>query len=194
MIHDLSHKECYDGSQIKPLWALRTFDMLGDSIIVFRGDMRITQDEMIDVRDIVREKDLADILISGDDCLHFIVEMFDDQPANLKIAYHRLHLLTFIVQRKIEQLFTITLEKKGTDLYFQAKKLNVAIATSSNNSTKIHFGINLVSKGVPKYVAAIGLYDISTKIDLEKFARNIAEEFVSEVQAISDDVTKSRTR
>jgi len=155
--------------------------------------MKITQAEMIDVRDIVREKELAEILISGDDCLHFIIEMFDDQPANLKIAYHRLHLLTFIIQRKIEQLFTVSLEKNGTDLYFQGKKLNVAIATSSNNSTKIHCGINVVSKGVPKYVAAIGLHEISPKIDLEKFARSVAEEFVNEIHAISDDVTKSRT-
>ncbi len=167
--------------------------MLGDSIIVFRGSMKIAQTEMIDVRDIVREKNLAEILISGDDCIHFIIEMFDDQPANLKIAYHRLHLLAFIVQRKIEQLLAITLEKNGTDLYFQGKKLNVAIATSSNNSCKIHFGINIVSKGVPKYVAAVGLHDISPKIDLEKLARSIAEEFVNEVQAISDDVTKSKT-
>ena len=43
--------------------------------------MKIPQEEMIDVQDIIREKNLADILISGDDCIHYIIEMFDDQPA-----------------------------------------------------------------------------------------------------------------
>ncbi|MHA1211800.1 MAG: DUF366 family protein [Candidatus Heimdallarchaeota archaeon] len=193
IIEDFDKKTCYDGTQIKPLWALSTFDVSGDSLIIFRGSMNITQDEMIDVRDIVREKGLADILISGDDCIHFIIEMFDDQPANLKVAYHRLHLLSYIVQQQIENLLTIKLVKKGTDLYYKKKKLNVAIATSSNNSTKIHFGINIVSTGVPNYVKAVGLLDITSTIKLEALAKSIAEQFVEEITAIADDITKSRT-
>ncbi|MHA1243491.1 MAG: DUF366 family protein, partial [Candidatus Heimdallarchaeota archaeon] len=92
IFHDFANKERYDGTQIHPLWALDKFEVMGDTIVIFRGSMSIPKDEMIDVKDIVRERDLADILISGDDCIHFIIEMFDDQPANLKVAYHRLHL------------------------------------------------------------------------------------------------------
>ncbi len=155
--------------------------------------MKIPQEEMIDIQDIIREKDLAEILISGDDCIHFIIEMFDDQPANLKVAYHRLHLLAFIVQKIIEEEYKISLEKKGTDLYYKDKKLNVAIATSSNSSSKIHFGINIVSTGVPAYVKAVGLYDINEKINLEKLAERIGKEFIAEISAIDSDVLKSRT-
>ena len=193
IVQEFSKKMCYDGTQIRPLWALHDFGLSGDTIVVFRGSMKITQDEMIDVNDIVREKDLAEILISGDDCIHFIIEMFDDQPANLKVGYHRLHLLAFIVQRIIEQKMKITLVKKGTDLYYKKKKLNVAIATSSNNSTKIHFGLNIISSGVPEYVQAVGLHEIKSDLDLEALAKSIANEFISELEAINNDVTKSRT-
>jgi hypothetical protein len=192
-IEKFTNTFCYDGTQIAPLWALDKYGISGNSMIVFRGSMKVAQNEMIDVKDIVRERDLADILISGDDCIHFIVEMFDDQPANLKIAYHRLHIMAFIVQRIIENKLNIQLEKKGTDLFYKNKKLNVAIATSSNSSMKIHFGINITSKGVPKHVNAVGLKDIQDKIDFEKIAETIATEFVSEIEAISNDIIKTRT-
>ncbi|MHA1558010.1 MAG: DUF366 family protein [Candidatus Heimdallarchaeota archaeon] len=145
MFNEFSKKECYDGKQIYPLWALERYGISGDTFVIFRGSMRLEQQEMIDVKDIVREKDLAEILISGDDCIHFIIEMFDDQPANLKVTYHRLHLLAFITQRILEKELSIEIVKKGTDLYYNKKKINVGIATSSNNSTKIHFGLNVVS-------------------------------------------------
>ncbi|MHA1531617.1 MAG: DUF366 family protein [Candidatus Heimdallarchaeota archaeon] len=192
-MNDFTKKECYDGSQIKPLWALNKFSVSGSSIVIFRGSMKIPQEEMIDIQDIIREKDLAEILISGDDCIHFIIEMFDDQPANLKVAYHRLHLLAFIVQKIVKEEYKISLEKKGTDLYYKDKKLNVAIATSSNSSSKIHFGINIVSTGVPNYVNAVGLCDINEKINLKKLAERIGKEFISEISAIDNDVMKSRT-
>ena len=155
--------------------------------------MRLEIQEMIDVKDIVREKDLAEILISGDDCIHFIIEMFDDQPANLKVAYHRLHLLAFIAQRILEKELSITIDKQGTDLYYKKKKINVGIATSSNNSTKIHFGLNIVSTGVPNYVKAIGLQEIKKDVSLEAIAKLIAESFIAELKAIGDDIVKSRT-
>ncbi|MBY8992996.1 MAG: DUF366 family protein [Candidatus Heimdallarchaeota archaeon] len=193
IMNDFSKKECYDGSQIKPLWALNKYGVSGSTVVIFRGSMKIPQEEMIDIQDIIREKDLAEILISGDDCIHFIIEMFDDQPANLKVAYHRLHLLAFIIQKIIEEEYKISLEKKGTDLYYKDKKLNVAIATSSNSSSKIHFGINIISTGVPVYVNAVGLYDINEKINLEKLAERIGKEFIAEISAINSDVMKSRT-
>ncbi|MBD3192214.1 MAG: DUF366 family protein [Candidatus Heimdallarchaeota archaeon] len=190
---DFSNRESYTGKQIHPLWALDNLGIAGDSFVIFRGSMNISREEMIDVRDIVRERTMADILIAGDDCLHFIIEMFDDQPANLKIAYHRLHLLAFIVQRFLEQELQIALEKKGTDLYYQGQKINVAIATCSNNSAKIHFGLNVVSTGVPAHVKAIGLKEINRDIVLENLALTIAKTFITELEAIKDDLTKSRT-
>ncbi|MGC9779974.1 MAG: DUF366 family protein [Candidatus Heimdallarchaeota archaeon] len=193
IVSDFAKKECYDGTQIRPLWALSKFEVSGSSMVIFRGSMKVPKEEMIDIKDITREKDLADILISGDDCIHFIIEMFDDQPSNLKVAYHRLHLLAFIVQRIVEKEFNINLEKKGTDLYHKERKLNVAIATSSNSSSKIHFGLNIVSSGVPEYVKAIGLKDLNKDVDLESLTRRIGESFITEINDINQDITKSKT-
>lgn len=193
IFHDFSNKENYDGTQIHPLWALDKFEVMGDTLVIFRGSMSIPKEEMIDVKDIVRERELAEILISGDDCIHFIIEMFDDQPANLKVAYHRLHLLSFIAKRIIEKELKISIKKIGTDLYYKERKLNVGIATCSNNSSKIHFGLNIVSTGVPDYVKAIGLQDIAKNIKLEELAMKIADDFKFEIEAINEDVVKSRT-
>ena len=172
---------------------MKKYNIQGDSLVIFRGSMKVPKEEMIDLKDIIREEKLAEILISGDDCIHFIIEFFDDQPANLKIAYHRLHLFAYIAKILIEETFSIQLAKKGTDLYYQDKKINVAIATSSNNSSKIHFGINIVSTGVPNYVKAIGLKEINGKIKLADFALRIAEAFKNELSEIENDIMKSRT-
>jgi len=193
-ILDFKEKHSYDGSQIKPLWALSTLKLSGDSIVVFRGAMRIEQSEMVDAQDIVREQALADILISGDDCIHFIIEMFDTQPASLKLAYHRLHLLAHIAQKVIEETAGVKLEKKGTDLYYEKRKLNVGIATCANNSAKIHFGLNVVSSGVPKHVQAVGLHELTDKpLKLEEIGKKIAEEFIIEIDQIENDIAKTRT-
>jgi hypothetical protein len=193
IFHDFANKESYDGTQIHPLWALHKFEVMGDTIVIFRGSMSVPKEEMIDVKDIVREQDLADILISSDDCIHFIIEMFDDQPANLKVAYHRLHLLSFIVQRVLEQELSISIRKEGTDLYYNDQKMNVGIATCSSTSSKIHFGLNIISTGVPKYVKAIGLHEIKKDLKLEELAMKIADDFKFEIESIDEDVMKSRT-
>lgn len=97
------------------------------------------------------------------------------------------------MQKTIESELEVSVKKTGTDLYVQGRKINVAIATSSNNSTKIHFGINLASTGIPEYVQAIGLSEIKKDLDFEKFAITIAEIFKDEIKAINTDVMKSRT-
>jgi hypothetical protein len=190
---DFSKKITYTGHQIHPLWALDKHAVAGDSIIIFRGPMKVPLDEMIDLQDIAREKDLADILISGDDCLHFIIELFDTQPASLRIAYHRLHLLCFIVKTILDEKHGIKLMKKGTDLYHNERKLNVGIATTSNNSMKIHFGLNIISTGVPSYVKAVGLHDLKPKMNLQTVATTIAHGFKEELEAIEKDIIKTKT-
>ncbi|MFQ5887168.1 MAG: DUF366 family protein, partial [Candidatus Hydrothermarchaeales archaeon] len=47
----------YTGEQIKPLWALRELGIQGDSIVIFRGAMKVRRDELIDIKDLIRERD-----------------------------------------------------------------------------------------------------------------------------------------
>jgi len=189
---DFSESMLYDGSQIRPLYTFERYGVLGNSILIFRGGMRLTPDEMIDVKDIIRESHLAEVLISSDDTLHFIIEEFDTQPPNIEIVYYHLRLLTTIV---IEVLYNrgITPNRKGTDIYIEGKKLNVGIASISGNSSKIHFGINILDTGVPNHVNAIGLHNLGIKEEeLDELAIQIAKRYVNELFMVKEDIAKTR--
>ncbi len=52
----IEKKFAYDGSQINPSWAFKTFGVKGSSIITWRGAMNITPDNMKDFADVRRKK------------------------------------------------------------------------------------------------------------------------------------------
>ena len=109
---NLSEKILYDSHQIKAYYTAQKYGVIGNSILIFRGPMKLTANEMVDMKDVLREKHLADVLISADDTLHFIIEEFDIQPPNIELQYYRLRLLTMcVVELLIER--GIKVERKG---------------------------------------------------------------------------------
>ncbi len=193
ILEDFSNEIIYDGSQISSHYVADRYGVIGDSILIFRGGMKLSPKEMVDIKDIIRESHLSDILISSDDSLHFIIEEFDIQPPNMEIEYYRLRILAqtiidILKEREIET------ERKSTDIFIGGKKLNVGIATVGISSSKIHFGLNVLSTGVPEHVQAIGLADLGiTKEETQSLAINIAENYVYEISRIKEDVAKTRT-
>jgi len=192
IIDDFSKKKLYDGRQIMSHYTAQEYGVVGNSILMFRGPMRLSPNEMIDIKDVLREKHLADILISSDDALHFIIEEFDIQPPNIEVQYYRLRILAYcVIEALIER--GISIKRDGTDIYVDDKKLNVGIATIGKTSGKIHFGLNLTSTGAPDYVKIIGLKDLGFSSDeLESFAMSIAEKYISEIKSIKNDCAKTR--
>lgn len=176
----------YTGEQIKPLWAFRELGIQGDSIVIFRGAMKVRRDELIDIEDFLREKN-EEFPITSDDSINLVIEHFD--AGDLRLTYHRQRLLIDIAKEKIEKFGKIT--KRGSDLYNDDKKLTVSIATASVSSGKIHLGINITDKGTPDYVNAAGLLDLGVPNPL-KLAEGIAVEYAGELKNIEDDITKSR--
>lgn len=192
IIEDLKKLTIYDGTQLSSQFTSQNYDVIGNSILVFRGGMRLSPKEMVDIKDIQRESHLSDILISSDDSLHFIIEEFDIQPPNMEIEYYRLRVLTLLV---IEFLKSrgISSTRKGTDIYIDDRKLNVGIASISVSSSKIHFGINLSCTGFPQHVKATCLFDLDVKEDeIEGIIVQITERYVEEIQRIKEDVAKTR--
>ncbi len=57
--------------------------------------MDIHQDNIVDYEDQGKE-------IKGDKLLHFIIEHFDVQPADLRLCYHRQRLFILMVQDNLE--------------------------------------------------------------------------------------------
>lgn len=193
LMEDFKKNILYDGSQISPHYVADRYKIIGNSILVFRGGMKLSPKEMLDIKDVIREGHLAEILISTDDSINFIIEEFDKQPPNIELEYYRLRLLTQIV---IEELFLkgISVEREGTDIYVEGKKLNVGIATTGLSSSKIHFGLNISNKGVPPHVEAVGLLEIGFKEDeLSNWTKTIVEKYIEEIQKIKEDIVKTRS-
>ncbi|MFQ6135830.1 MAG: DUF366 family protein [Candidatus Hydrothermarchaeales archaeon] len=176
----------YTGDQIKPLWAFRELGVQGDSIVIFRGAIKVHRDELIDIKDFRREGD-EEFPITSDDAINLVIEHFDQ--GDLRLTYHRQRLLINMAKEKIGEFGEIT--RKGSGLYHEDKKLSVSIATASVSSGKIHLGMNISNKGVPDYVNAVGLSDLGV-LDPIKLAKEIAVGYAEELSDIEDDITKSR--
>ncbi len=177
----------YDGSPIKPFWAFKEHKVKGSSIIAWIGPMNIKPDELIDYEDV-------DLEIKADKMMHFIIEHFDRQPADIKTCYHRQRLLVMIVKDILGEI-GINTTRDGDDLYFKGKKLSVSIATCSNSSMKIHFGMNIINKGTPADVKTIGLLECQKNLDDQKInslVDKISKSYINEIESIEEDITKTR--
>ncbi|MEW6541307.1 MAG: DUF366 family protein [Bacillota bacterium] len=153
----LVHKQVleYDGSQLSSLWALRGFNLQGDSIVTFRGPCRVDLDALVDIRD---RLDRAPIY--SPDMLHFIVEHFD---LDLEKTVCRQRLLMVIVKDLVGEMTGVSLRRLGDDLWAGNRKLSVSIATLTPVSTMIHAGLNVDTTGVP--VPAVGLGELGLDED-----------------------------
>lgn len=177
----------YDGSQIKPLWAFSTLGVQGDSIVIFRGAMKLARKEVLDQKDLRESSD--NYPISGDEALHLIVEHFDDP--DLRLAYHRQRILIFLIKEMLESKAGHDMVRKASDLYIGDRKLTVSVATASVSSSKIHVGINITGTGAPKGVEIIGLEDIGLE-DISSFGSSVAKAYIHELEEIEEDLTKTR--
>ena len=184
----------YSGEQIEPLWTLTNFKIQGDSILIFRGPLRVRRNELVDVKDFIEEGEKRELVISSDDAINFIIEHFDQQPPSLRLMYHRLRILSMIVKENLESMKRVELQREGTDLYRDGKKLNVAVATISSGSGKIHLALNIGVKGAPPGVKVLGLQELGvSEEELKVFAETVAKKYRDEVLDIEQDITKTRT-
>lgn len=171
----------YDGSQLSPHWIYKTFGLLGDSLIAFRGGCKVSLDKMVDLVDVKEDKP-----IFSEEMLHFIGEFFG---SDLSTTILLERLLVSLAQQEIAfRSKRSTIIRGGNDLYEEGAKLSVAIATASPVSTLIHFGINISSRGTP--VKTKGLTDYG--IDVESFATSLLESFRNEVLSLHEARSKVR--
>lgn len=164
----------YSGEQLISLWAYKTFNILGDSIVAFTGKCSVLKDKMVDVEDLK-----ANSRIYSEEMLHFIIEHFG---VDLENAVLRQRLFASIVNDELNEICkNLKFSRTGDDIYDnKGRKLSVSIATVSPVSCLIHFGINISSKNTP--VAAVGLRDC--KISPLKFANDIMKKYCDEVGSI----------
>lgn len=191
----LEEGTCYDGSQIEPMWAFRTFGIKDSNIVSWIGPMEIHPDHLVDFEDVGLE-------IKGSKMLHFIIEHFDVQPADINMCYHRQRILVLIIKDMLNDL-GIKTTRTGDDLYFKKilpdgekiGKLSVSIATCSISSMKIHFALNLTENGTPEDVETAGILECGINLGIKNIYRlseQACANYIEEISSIYTDISKTR--
>ncbi len=189
MIHQhLKKNLCYDGSPIQPLWALDKHGIKGSSIVTWVGPMYIEPQNIVDVEDVGLE-------IKSDRMVHFIVEHFDCQPADIRTCYHRQRILVMLLKDQLQEM-GIYCTRSGDDLFVDSGKLTVSIATVSPTSMKIHLGMNITSEGTPEDVETRGFLECKDSLQEEhiiQIIHNVSKAYIREIEDIEKDITKTRS-
>jgi hypothetical protein len=167
----------YDGTQIRSLWAYRTFGVQGDSIVAFVGGCEIPFDHMVDLEDVRARSRIASPLM-----LHFIVEHFD---LDLEKAVLRQRLLAVLVREALGG----DVRRDGDDLFLGPGKLSISIATLTPVSAKIHFGVN-VERATDVGVETRALGDLGA--DAAAVGRRVLERYAAEMEGVLDARTRVR--
>ncbi|MHA1911190.1 MAG: DUF366 family protein [Candidatus Kariarchaeaceae archaeon] len=190
-----SEQITYDGTAIASHWALDRFDILGNSMISFRGPLKVPQSEMVDLLDIKEEGDLGTYLITGKEAVQWIIEDFSPHPPNLELEYSRLRILVLVILEVLRKnIPDRDFRRSHTDIYVGNQKLSVGIATISKVSAKMHYALNLSSEEIPTHVKAIGLYDMGLKsLDVHSFSEEVGEAYLEEISRIERDCMKTRS-
>lgn len=177
----IDQKIDYDGSQLTPHWIYKTFGLLGDTLVAFRGRCDVPVARLVDLVDAKEDRPIL-----SEEMLHFIGEFFETDLTKT-ILLERL-LVSLAQQEIVFRSKKPFIVRGGNDLYDGDAKLSVAIATASPVSTLIHFGINISSKGTP--VKTKGLNDYG--IDPVPFAQALLESFRNEVATVAEARSKVR--
>lgn len=170
----------YTGAELRSLFAYNVTSVQGNSIVAFRGPCDV-REHMVDQEDIKLEA-----FIHSDDMLHFIVEVFDK---NLERMIALQHVFIACLKELLEDaLPELRLSRSGNDLYDDAHKLTVSVATLSPVSSLIHIGINVTSSNTP--VVTRGLADYG--LDPALFAQKCLQKFQTEFSIMEGARTKVR--
>ncbi len=165
----------YEGDALSALWAYRTLGIQGPSAVAFAGPCRVPLEGLVDQEDVRRRAPIASLRM-----LHLIAEDFG---SDLEGGIWRQRLLTAIA---LDLLHAFPKARKvvrdGDDLWDGKSKLSVSIATVTPVSTKIHFGINVLSKGTPVRTKGLADYGIATAPFARKLLASYKREW-TEVQA-----------
>ena len=170
----------YTGAQLKPHWIYRNFNILGDCIVSFTGEVDVKISQMVDIEDVINDDG-----IYSKKMLNFIIECFST-PLKEMVVIQRLFIS--IIKETLEKR-GIKVLRKGDDIYFDNRKLSVSIATKSITSSLIHTALNIIKEGAlieAADLSELGIYDI------KGFSIDVMDSFVSEIESMKNAVCKVR--
>lgn len=178
----------YIGSQLAPHWIYKNFNLLGDAIVSFVGEMDVKITEMVDIEDVI-----SDSPIYSKKMVSFIIEQFG---MDLSECVTRQRFLICIIIEELKKILgnKFEIRRSGDDIFIKIdgvdKKLSVSIATKSITSSLIHTGLNIDPTGAP--VEACGLTTDLGITEIEEFAKNVMKRYIEENDEIREAVCKVR--
>ena len=174
----------YTGHELRPHFLLSRFGLRGSALAAFRGPCKVQTAELVDWED-----RLADDRFEAAEMIHFLGEFFG---IGLREGVLIQRLLMAILAEQIQSLLKepkVPLRREGDDLWVNARKLSVSIATVSPVSALIHAGINIDASGAP--VPAVGLIELG--IDPNGLSDRVLEAFAREWEDLSWACAKVRS-
>lgn len=164
----------YDGTQLRSLFAYLDHNILGNSVVAFRGACDVSFEHMVDGEDLLQKAQIC-----GSDMLHFIFEIFDEK---LITGVFVQRLFASLVQNKVfeKSKGKFFLKREGDDLYLNEGKLSISIAARSPQSILVHFAMNVSNAGTP--VKTSSLQDLN--IEPTDFAKELLKDFSDEYSNI----------
>ncbi len=180
----IENESLYDGQQLAPLYNYLQHGALGDSIVAWVGACDVPFEHMIDGEDL---REMSQI--KGDKMLHFVTELFQF-PLSTAVALQRLWGEILIKQIEKSSGKTWGMERKGDDVFWDGKKLNISIATCSQTSSLIHYGVNVTNDGTPVETCALSDFGLT---DPESFAMEFMDGCKNEVHSLKRAMVKVRS-
>lgn len=175
----------YTGEQLKPLKNYLEHGLLGNSIVAWMGPCNVTPEHMIDGEDLRAGESIA-----ADEMVHFVIELFDvDLKAGVVLQRLIAEMVASYLRVHSPEAAAQKLIRRGDDLYFGEKKLNISIATVSAQSCLIHFAVNSKKTGAP--VSILSLEELG--LAPETFAKDLLDLIQKEIKDVIDSSYKVRT-
>lgn len=162
----------YTGKELSPHWIYKNFNLCGDAVVAFVGEVDVKLDEMVDIEDVINVEP-----IYSKKMLNFIIECFD---VPLSEMVWRQRLFISIIRETLEK-YSKDIQRNGDDLFYEGRKLSVSIATSSITSSLIHTALNIIGNGAPVEVSTLSEIGVD---NIESFAGDVMSAFANEVQSI----------
>ena len=163
----------YEGRELSPHWIYKNFNILGDAIVSFIGEVDVNITEMVDIEDVINNEP-----IYSKKMLNFIIEQYS---VTLEEMVCLQRLFVSIIKDIIEEKTGKKIKRSGDDLFFDNRKLSVSIATKSVTSCLIHTALNIIKEGAP--IEASDLSEIGIK-DYVQFSREVMSKYKNEVEDI----------
>lgn len=170
----------YIGSQLCPHWIYKNYNLLGDSIVSFIGEVDVNLSEMVDIEDVINNEP-----IYSKKMLNFIIEQYD---LSLYTMVGLQRLFMSIIKETLEE-YNVKITRDGDDLFFDNRKLSVSIATKTITSCLIHSGLNIIKEGAPIEVSDLTEVGIT---DIKEFANKVMQKYSAEISSIKTACYKVR--